>query len=102
MCVRALPLVLHGSSVTVEVLVVILGSLFWVAIGFGVGYEHGFKDGHRECLTTLRDRLTNIENGVGRALTLALKCPVCGAGRSNTEIQQGWCANCGVYSDGTP
>ena len=86
-----------------EVLLVIVGSAFWCLIGYGVGHERGHRAGWvrgaEEMLASLRleEKLTTAAS-----LVEPLACPVCGAGRSNAEISNGWCANCGVYSDGTP
>ena len=83
---------------TLELLVIILGSLFWLAIGYGVGFEQGWRDGRRE---TWREILEDSRaQREAQALAQPLACPVCGAGRSNQEVAQGWCANCGVYHDG--
>jgi hypothetical protein len=87
--------VLHGSPVTVELLLVIFGSICWCLIGYGIGFDHGWKVGRAE---TVRQNLETVR----QLLVEPLKCPVCGAGRSNAEISNGWCINCGVYSDGTP
>ena len=101
--VRLRPLsdVLHGPPVTVELLLVIFGSTCWALIGFGVGWEHGRTDGRREMLQELIEDQNRRQDAV-QALTAPLLCPVCKTPRSNAEISNGWCANCGVYSDGTP
>ena len=81
-----------------ELVIVVLGSLFWCAIGYGIGFKHGWKDGSADTWEAVR-RSDDAARRVAQ-LSIALKCPVCGAGRSNDEIARGWCANCGVYHDG--
>lgn len=82
-----------------EVIIIVIGSVFWCLMGYGIGFEHGFSDGRCQ---TWRDAAQRLQDSIdcAEALTGPLKCPVCGAGRSNAEISQGYCANCGVYHDG--
>lgn len=86
---------------TLEVLAVIAGSAFWCLLGFSVGYEHGHRDGTRDTWEEVA-RADQAAADLAAKLVRPLACPVCRAPRSNAEISNGWCANCGVYSDGTP
>lgn len=85
-----------------------LGVLVLAVIAYAIGWHEAYCAAHGE---GWRDgwghgyEARKADEALVRKvadLTEPLLCPVCKAPRSNAEISNGWCANCGVYSDGTP